>query len=179
MASPVNSTRAQEGRNLALREAAEGQVRGVLDGVHAVSGGDGGAHDGAQCSAGVGLGKAGVFVALVIEEARERIEPGRRHAEIAPQAIVGDGLRESGLARVGRLRRDLYCARRWRGRSLPTTCGQKAALQFLPGSLLEKVRRTARRRHSRFGELKAPPGFPCEASSAGLSRHWVCGRGTR
>ncbi|MGC1863405.1 MAG: hypothetical protein WA733_20365 [Methylocystis sp.] len=99
MASPVNSTRAQEGRNLALREAAEGQVRGVLDGVHAVSGGDGGAHDGAQCSAGVGLGKAGVFVALVIEEARERIEPGRRHAEIAPQAIVGDGLRESGLAR--------------------------------------------------------------------------------
>jgi hypothetical protein len=43
----------------------------------------------------IALGKAGVFVALVIEEARERIEPGRRHADMAPQAIVGDGLRES------------------------------------------------------------------------------------
>ena len=100
LASPVNSTPAQEGRDLALLEAAEGQVRGVLDGVHAVSGGDG-ARDGAQCNAGVGLGKAGVFVALVIEEARERIEPGRRHADIAPQAIVGDGLRKiGGLRRV-------------------------------------------------------------------------------
>ncbi len=55
----------KKGRNLALLETAEGQGFGcVLDGVHAVSGGDG-AHDGAQCNAGVGLGKAGVFVALV------------------------------------------------------------------------------------------------------------------
>jgi hypothetical protein len=72
-------------------------VRGVLDGVHAVSSGDG-ARDGAYCSAGVGQGKAGVFIALVIEEARERVEPGRRHADMAPHAIVGDSLRESGLA---------------------------------------------------------------------------------
>ena len=105
LASRVNSTRAQEGRDLALLETAEGQgFGGVLDAVHAVSRGDG-ARDGAECSAGVGLGKAGVFVALVIEKARERVEPGRHHADMAPQAIVGNGLRE-----VGRLQRDLYCA---------------------------------------------------------------------
>ena len=65
LASPVIPSGRKKGRNLALLETAEGQgFGGVLDGVHAVSGGDG-AHDGAGCNAGVGLGKAGVFVALV------------------------------------------------------------------------------------------------------------------
>ena len=63
----------KKGRNLALLETAEGQgFGGVLDGVDAVRRGDG-ADDGAQCTAGVGLGKAGIFVALALEEARERV----------------------------------------------------------------------------------------------------------
>jgi hypothetical protein len=44
----------------------------VLDGVDAVRRGDG-ADDGAQRTTGVGLGKAGVFVALALEEVRERV----------------------------------------------------------------------------------------------------------
>ena len=44
----------------------------MLDGVDAVRRGDG-ADDGAQRTTGVGLGKAGVFVALALEEVRERV----------------------------------------------------------------------------------------------------------
>ncbi len=118
-----NPSGRKKGRNLALLETAEGQGFGcVLDGVHAASGGDG-ADDGARCDAGVGLDKAGVFVALA--------PPGGA----------------SGIA--------------------------------VPAKIAEKVRRAPRRRHSRFGEPKASPGFPGEVSSAGFSRQWVCGRGTR
>ena len=132
----------------------------MLDGVDAVRRGDG-ADDGAQRTTGVGLGKAGVFVALALEEVRERVCAAWMNQQstwLGLYPAMPILLRQT-------IKRDFLLA--------PT------ALQVPPRQLLEKVWRAARRRRSRFGEPKAPPGFPGEASSAGLSRHWVCGRETR
>ena len=152
----------KKGRNLTLLETAEGlSFGGVLDGVDAVRRGDG-AGDGAQRTAGVGLGKAGVFVALALEEVRERVS-----AAWMNQQSTWPGLYPAMPILAPRPRkRDLLQAPTAHCKSCQDSCWKKSG---------------ARRgvAVAEFGEPKAPPGFPGGASSAGLSRHWVCGRGTR